>query len=187
MKDLLRVTEIISPFTGIEFIPEKYLIPASQRGTLVHKFIESFLNGNEVFVFPTEAKPYMSSFRKFWDKHGKIFDDAKITLERRLNCEIHGITGQIDVILEKDGKTYLIDWKTSAKEHHYWCLQGAAYKYLCEVNGYQNVQKPLFVKINKDKQADVYKYGDCDFNLETFFKCLDIFKFFNMNTTRVKK
>lgn len=182
-----RITEVLTPFTGIEFISADILENAAQRGTEVHKFIEGVLKGWEFHVEHGTIKPYIDSFRTFWEKSNHAFEGGKIILEERLYCDKHRITGQADVIIKMKDRTYIIDWKTSSAPQKSWHLQGAAYKYLCEVNGYSNVDDVLFVKLNNDGKApSLHKSSEHKDNLETFFKCLDLYRWFNMKNTRNK-
>jgi len=182
----LRVTTIISPFTGIEFVPKEILEPACSRGTAVHKHIEAILSGWDLHVQDDVVKPYVQSFRKFWESSKHAFD-GKITLEKRFYCDEHKITGQVDVMIETEDRTYLIDWKTSSSFQKSFYLQGAVYRYLCEVNGYKKVDNVLFVKLNKEGKAPCpYKSDDHAGNLDIFFKCLELFKYFKMEKTRNK-
>ena len=75
-----RVTEVISPFSGVEFVPEDILRPAAERGTLVHKYVEGLLQGFKGSL-TEEMIPYVESFEKFWDSSKHVFDSGKIILE----------------------------------------------------------------------------------------------------------
>lgn len=177
-----RVTNIIAPFSGVEFVPQKYLEPAAARGTLVHHYIESFLAGFEKPIDNENIKPYVDSFKLFWEdlKH-----KGTITLEKRLYCDENEITGQADCIIESDDMTYIFDWKTSANPHIAWRLQSAAYRFLAESSGMNNVQDVVFVKLNKfGKKPTIYKYIDYDEDLARFFECLRLYRFFKMDTSR---
>lgn len=183
----LRVTEVISPFTGIEFVPEEILAPACERGTKVHSYIEAILSGWKCSIQCDTVKPYIESFAKFWESSKHAFT-GKITLEQRLYCVEHKITGQADVIVETEDRTYIIDWKTSSRQQKTsWKLQGSVYRYLCEVNGYKNVDSVLFVRLDKTGKAPCpYKSEDHIDNLTTFFKCLELYRHFDMENTRNK-
>ncbi len=181
-----RVTEVISPFTGIEFVPKEVLKKAGDRGTRVHKYIEGILNGWEFHVKHEDSIKYIESFNTFWNDSKDSFD-GKVTLEKRFYCDKHMITGQADVIIETEGRTYMIDWKTSSMPQKSWALQGAAYRYLAEEAGYKNVDSVLFVKLNKlGKAPSLYKHEDHEENLATFLKCLDLYRWFEMGKTRNK-
>ena len=180
-----RVTAVLSPFTGIEFVDENLLKPAAERGTRVHSHIEGYLNGWGFNDVKEDVALYLKSFEIFWEKSKHIFDGGKITLENRMFCHDKKITGQADVIIKVKDRTYLIDWKTSSKKQKSWDLQGAAYRYLCEVEEYKDVDSVLFVKLSKTGKApSVSKSENHKENLDIFFKCLELYKFFDMKNTR---
>ena len=183
-----RVTNVLAPFTGIEFVDKNLLEFAGDRGTRVHSHIEGYLKGWG-FGDPDEAvKPYLKSFELFWEGSKHVFKNGEIILEKRMYCHTKKITGQADVIIkDADGKTYLIDWKTSAVKSKSWALQGAAYQYLCQRSGYHNVDPVMFVRLSKvGKKASLSKEKDEDFkgNLSIFFKCLELYRYFDMKKTR---
>ncbi len=186
MINYLRVSDIIAPFSGVEFVPEQYLLPAAERGTKVHTYVESILKGKDIFIFEEELRPYVEAFELFWSKYIQTVKDAALDLERRFYCEEKKITGQIDAIFAVDDKIYICDWKTSLKKSVSWDLQGAAYRYLLEVNGYTNVDSVLFVQLKKDGTFKTYKCEDHHKHLEIFFKCLELYNYFNMSKTRKK-
>lgn len=182
-----RVTEVLSPFTGIEFVPKELLAPACERGTQVHQFIEGVLEDSPFSICSEVVRPYVESFSTFWDKSKHAYKDGNMTLEKRLFCDDKKIKGKPDLIVETFGKTYVLDWKTSASPHKSWALQGAAYRYLLEVNGYQDVDSVLFIKLSKEgKGPTLYKHDNHEENLEVFFKCLELYRWFSMKTTRNK-
>ena len=78
-----RVTEIISPFTGIEFVNKEILEKAGTRGTKVHHIIEKKLMGFGGVVTDEQAK-YLKSFENFWKKYVHIYELGNIKLEKRL-------------------------------------------------------------------------------------------------------
>ena len=97
------------------------------------------------------------------------------------------ITGKPDCIIQTGASIYIYDWKTSKKENKSWRLQSAAYRYLCEVNDFENVQDVIFVKLDsKGGKAKVYQYETYDEDIETFKKCLELYRWFGMDKTRRK-
>ncbi len=188
-----RVTEVLRPFTGVEFVDKDILDTAAERGNKVHSYIEGYLKGIH-FQFEDEViAPYVQSFKKFWEASSHAFKDGNIILEKRLFCSQKKITGKADVIIEVKGQTkeeditYIIDWKTSVSKNKSWALQGAAYKYLCIEEGYENVEAVLFVRLSKHgKSATINKDENYEENLEIFLKCLDLYRYFDMKKSRNK-
>jgi len=174
-----RVTEIISPFSGIGKIPSHILQAAAHRGSMVHNYIEAAISG---FAMPPEndaVQPYIDSFEGFWDESRHVFD-GKWQIEKRLFCDKKMITGQMDLIVKTDEKTLVFDWKTSAKEQKSWRLQAAAYQYLLEVNEYKNPKPLVFVRLDKfGKKPTLHSYETYKEDLDIFFKCLDLYHWFD--------
>ena len=184
----LRATNVIFPFTGIEFVPDKYLIPAGEFGSRCHNHIENLLSGFETPVEDDRIEPVLNSFAKFWKANLHKFQDAKIILEKRLYCDDKKITGCIDCVIVTDEHTYVFDWKTSKKIHKSaWSLQAACYRYLLEVNGFTNITNPVFVKLDREgKEPVLFECEDYTGDLDKFFKCLELYRFFEMSKTRKK-
>lgn len=183
-ENYLRVTEILSPFTGVEFVPAHILDRASERGSAVHKYIEEYLSG---FPYPLdqELQLYTDSFHKFWDGYKHNFDGMEIKLEQRFYCDKLEITGMMDFVAIDGKRTYILDWKTSSTVRKSWSLQGAAYKYLLEENGYSDVDDMIFVHLKKGgKKATLHKPGNHEENLNIFLKCLELHKWFEMDKRR---
>jgi ATP-dependent exoDNAse (exonuclease V) beta subunit len=179
-KEYDRVTSILVPFSGIEAIPSYILETAAERGTQVHEYIQNKIEGFES-PFDLSLTNYIKSFDVFWDESSHIFDNAKVTLEKRLFCDDALITGAIDCIIETPEKTFIFDWKTSLKPQKTWKLQGAAYRYLLEVNGYQNITDPVFVHIKKDgSKPELHRFTNYLEDLEIYMKCLELFRYFDM-------
>lgn len=187
-EDFLRVTEVISPYTGIEFVPEHFLNAAAERGTKVHQYIENFFNCLRYEEVDFNLTHYMDSFYQYWEENQHQY--MNFTVENRYFCNDLMITGQVDLINHEDDKITIVDWKTSSRPHHKaWALQSAAYRYLIEQNNNPNVRvdNVLFVLLKKDgKKPTLHKYDDYERNLDIFLKCLELYRHFDMDKTRRK-
>lgn len=62
--DYTRVTEILSPFSGLDRVPKAILKNAADRGTRVHKVCEGIVRGIGEWDVDVEISGYVSSFRK---------------------------------------------------------------------------------------------------------------------------
>jgi len=179
-----RVTEIISPYTGIEFVNKSILENACIRGTRVHDAIEQLLKGYRESLDDLDEL-YVRSFENFWFNNPIVAGNVPYELEKRFYCKELMITGQMDCIITLPGKTIVMDWKTSARESISWRLQSAAYRYLLEVNGYENVENVQFIKLHRQgREAIKYQYDDYSTSLEIFKDCIKLYKFFKMDKTR---
>ena len=182
-----RVTEVLSPFSGVEFVPKDVLDRAAEKGTKVHELIEKKLKGEDFILDFAEEEviPYVKSFMTFWDTSKHAFEGGEIILEKRLFCDTNKISGAMDVVVKMPDRTYIIDWKTSTRPQKSWQLQGAAYRYLCETNGFANVDDVLFVKLDKEgKHPSLHKSEKYKTHADVFFKCLDLYRWFDMKNTR---
>ena len=141
-KRLPSVTEILA------IVAKPYLIPWANRmglqgvdlgeyndeftglGTIVHGKIESYYN-NTIFddrAFPEAMRNKSDDlFGKFlnWESEREIFS---IFNELPMIC--HKFGGTIDAVVEMDGKTTLVDWKTSKEIYPEYFGQLSAYCYL---------------------------------------------------------
>lgn len=184
-----RITEVISKFSGIEFVPQDILDAAAERGSKVHAHIEAMLQGFELDIEDQAILPYLESFKTFWNGSKQIKGDSgKVLVEQRLYCDKLIITGCIDCIIQTPERTYLFDWKTSSRESNQsWRLQAAAYGYLASTNGYKNVDDLVFVKLDKKgKNPKIFKYDTFGADLLKFQNCLELYRFFDMESTRKK-
>lgn len=165
----LRVTEVLSIFSGLSKIDPEVLANAAERGTLVHNTIEAIRLDIGVGDFPEHIEGYMNSY-EIWAT-GKQF----LPLAPRLYCDELMITGKPDDLYMDGGKLILVDYKTPAKESKTWRLQAAAYKYLCIKAGYQ-VDEVKFVKLEKTgKKPKEFVYLD---DMGLFLKILECHRYF---------
>lgn len=165
----LRVTAMLSPFSGLQNVPEYVLENAKERGIAVHQTIlaiESGIGGDE----PNEAiRGYISSYQQW--ANGKAF----LECPNRFYDDSLMLTGEIDAIY-KDGDDFIIvDYKTPVRESKTWAMQATAYSYLAKQSGY-NVKRVEFVKLDKTgKEPKVFCYEE---DMEMFHKILDTYRYF---------
>ena len=134
MSEYPRVTEILKPFTSYESVPQDVLTRAASRGTQVHAICAGIAKGAWIpdGMIDPEFLGYINSF--------KLWAEAQVSkyviVEKRYMDDAMQYSGQMDFVIEgKDGKTYLIDIKTSAKPQKTYPIQMAAYENLLEVHG----------------------------------------------------
>ena len=120
------VTSVLNAIFGNKFensgIPEHILKAAGERGTAVHKFIENWLNWyDRPYKKEDETEPhlgleyavYETNFREWLDERIK-YDIRPMYTELRIINKKLGVKGIIDCIAVVNGKTCLIDWKSSS-------------------------------------------------------------------------
>lgn len=143
-----RVTEIISSMIHEDYLmiwanniglyqKKKYkdvMEQAATKGTYVHDAIEDFIqNGNELDMdsvmgaYRKEVNMAYFSFKSWWT-HIIQRSFKVIMQEFRLVCPWFG--GTLDLLVEIDGRIYLLDFKTSNHPSYKYFLQLAAYRYM---------------------------------------------------------
>ncbi len=165
----LRVTDILSPFSGLSKINPIILQNAADRGTLVHEIIEGIEEGFGKENVPDPVLGYIESYELWVD--GKKF----IKQPKRFYDNEMMITGLVDSIYKDGDELVLVDYKTPARESKTWVIQGSAYACLCKRHGY-NISRIEFVKLDKTGKAPkVYQYLD---DYDMFRKVLDCYRYF---------
>ena len=162
-----RVTEILSSMLHENFLMvwsnsiglykrQKYkdvLDQAATKGSYVHDAIEDYIqNGNELDLdtvtagYRTEVSYAYGSFKAWW----AIISRRNIRIvmqEQKLVCPWFG--GTLDLLLEIDGKVYLLDFKTSNHPSYKYFLQLAAYRYILKYYYGIEIYGCGIVKLNK--------------------------------------
>lgn len=165
----LRVTEILSQFSGFHKIDPTILNNAKERGTIVHKIIEGIEEGFGKEQVPEIAMGYINSYEK-WAVGKDFLPSAKRFYDDELM-----ITGLIDSIYKDGQDLVLVDYKTPLRESKTWSIQASAYSFMCKKNGY-NISRIEFIKLDKNgKEPKVYCYFE-DMNM--FKKILECYRYF---------
>lgn len=162
-----RVTEIISSMLHEDFLMtwanniglyqrKKYkdtLEAAASKGAFVHDGIEDFIqNGNELDLdkvppgYQKEVNFAYGSFKSWWSVISKR--NVKVIMqEHKLVCPWFG--GTLDLLIEIDGKVYLLDFKTSNYSSYKYFLQLAAYRYILKYYYGIEIYGCGVIKLNK--------------------------------------
>lgn len=162
-----RTTEILSSMLHEDFLMiwannlglwkrRKYkdeLESAAAKGSYVHNAIEDFLQNdtnlninNVPSEYRIEVNYAYGSFKSWWD----IISKRKVKIvmqEQKLVCPWFG--GTLDLLIEVDGKLYLLDFKTSNHPSYKYFLQLAAYRYVLRVFHGIEIYGCGIVKLNK--------------------------------------
>jgi hypothetical protein len=131
-----RVTDIIGKQTieDMRAIPIDVLANAAIRGSKVHEYCTAWLNSHWIPEIDPEYEPWFNAFTQ-WASENIV---ECLHSGDRLYDDVKRFTGEFDFIAKtKDGFTVLFDIKTSSVKSKSWPVQLAAYKHLCELNGYQ--------------------------------------------------
>lgn len=162
-----RVTEIISSMLHEDYLMiwanniglykrRKYkdeLENASNKGSYVHNAIEDYIQNNKDLDINTVESQYRfevsyayGSFKSWWSIISKR--NIKIIMqEQKLVCPWFG--GTLDLLIEIDGKIYLLDFKTSNHDSYKYFLQLAAYRYMLKYFYGIEIYGCGIIKLNK--------------------------------------
>lgn len=165
-----RVTTILSAFTNYDHIDPEVLKRKAEIGTSVHSSIEAYNKNLGMIIENDEVMPYLDSFLKWKKINNKI-----IISEERLICPELKITGQIDMIMEVEGKNVIFDVKTSTTMHRHYELQLSAYAYLARKHGIE-IEKQAILLLNKEGKEPQEIY--CEDRFPLFLSCIDVYRFF---------
>lgn len=174
LKDYIRVTEVLYPFSGLKSVPPAILKNARDRGSKVHEICDALIEQIKiegVFSIDDSISGYINSFNYYLQD--------KIFLEKpeRFYCEKYMITGECDAIYQEKDGLVLVDIKTPLKEGKTWQLQVSAYAYLAEKYGYKINRIEVVQLCKKGEKPNVFVY---EYNIDMFLKCLEVYrKFFN--------
>lgn len=175
---------------------------AADTGTKVHNLIEKYLNseiGEEIIWVDSEYNVYHDEevwkmFLKFVD-FWETYKPTLLETEVNLFSDKYKIAGTCDLVIELNGKKYLLDIKTSNNLHTSYDLQTAAYAVCWEECFAEKIDEigVLWLKSPKkgpDKSGkkiqgkgwELYQPDtSIEYNFSYFEKIYDIFKFLNPN------
>jgi ATP-dependent exoDNAse (exonuclease V) beta subunit len=104
---------------------------AAEEGTQVHELCEAYLNGEELNFLDDKGRPLYNPdvwqmflrFVEFWE----LIKPILIETEVHLFSDILGVAGTCDLVVEINGKLWLLDLKTSNQLQTTYELQTAVY------------------------------------------------------------
>lgn len=170
-RNIPRVTEILSCMLHEDYIVEwankiglykheKYhevLNTAAKIGSYVHSSIEHFIKHGsqpDFLIIPIQYRGRVihafNSFLSWW----RIINsnNYKILMqEYTLTCKYFG--GTLDLLIEINGKTYLVDFKTSNHSSYKHFLQLSAYRYMLRESEGIEVDGCIILMLNKNTDA----------------------------------
>ena len=120
------VTSVLNAIFGNKFensgIPEHILIAAGERGTVIHRYIEEWLNWyDRPFKISDKKEPHLGleygvyeTVWKEWLDERIDWDIKALYTEQKIINKKLGVKGIIDCIAVVNKKICMIDWKTSS-------------------------------------------------------------------------
>jgi hypothetical protein len=170
---------------------------AADEGTETHEAIEKFLNGEELVWIDEYGKAKYNlivwqmilRFADFWN----TVKPRLIATEQHIFSDEYQYAGTIDLVVEIDGKIWLLDIKTSNSLHTSYDLQLAAYAQAWNENFDIPIENTGIIwlksssrgadksgkKIQGDGWALKSPHNTYQDNLQSFLKVYDIFKLEN--------
>jgi hypothetical protein len=97
---------------------------AADIGSEAHAAVEAYLRGEKIPLISEKASNCFDSWLKWWSGSGLTV----VGIETVVHSAPHGYAGRIDVLAEKKGKQYVIDWKTGKDIYAEAHLQNIAYR-----------------------------------------------------------
>lgn len=178
---LPSVSEIIAPL-GADLDDsdlELKLEAAAERGTICHKLLELYLNGEKESEYPSEYEGYADGIRLFLAEH-KIVPYA---IEKPICSKELMVAGTPDLFCEYDGKLTVIDYK--------FVSQICKPKVKAQLNLYRRMleeagvfpEQLIAVQFLPDGLYRLYPVADSDAEYEA---CLRIYQFKKQKYARGK-
>lgn len=108
-REVPSVTQILEPYTGLEFIDKELLRRAAEFGTHVHDACHLF-NMDELDRDSLDPvlMPYVNAWERFLDESGAVV----VLSEHRVASRKYGYAGTLDAIVHWGKSLRLIDLKT---------------------------------------------------------------------------
>ena len=159
------VTEICEPisFKKLDALSKQILDNAARRGAKVHEAISEFVLTDEYDIEEMESDliPYFAAFIEWWN----TYHPTTLFSEFILGDANLGYCGTCDFIGRVDGKTVLIDFKTtSSVDVKYLAVQLAGYKRLLDARGI-NIDEAYVLPL---KKTGAYSYRKIEPDYEWF-------------------
>ena len=150
----------------------KTLKQAADIGSQCHESIDTFLNGNaitEPFNIMAEASNAYQSFLRWYNDVSSCAEIKNIFHEKSLVCKYFG--GTLDGLYQINGKTYIVDYKTSNHITYNYCLQLAAYIFMLET--IENITVDGCIILQLSKYDISYNEFSLDFSNESDKKFIE--------------
>lgn len=127
---------------------KEVLNQAADYGTKVHEALEHYIKG-EPFDASTPLNP-IQAFENWWKQVSTNNQVKVLGQEFSLTCPWYG--GTYDMLLEINGKPWLVDFKTSNHIRVSYCLQLAAYRNMLRYNGIvKDISGFIVLRLFKDR------------------------------------
>ena len=168
------VTQVLSPYTGLEFVDPDVLQRAAQFGNHVHDACHLFnIDELDWMTLDDALTPYVRAWADFLEDSGAVV----IKSEHRVYSERHKFAGTLDVLVDWKRRTRLIDLKSTASVPKTVGPQTAAYAEAhTEMTG-QYVSDRYCLHLKPDGKYKAHKLDDRrDWTI--FQSCLNVYNWY---------
>lgn len=129
-----------------------------KRGSTVHNLTEMYDIGLEVSLMDEFKKPQYTSLEwamfERYVEFSKKYEPKIVTIEANLCSNKLKFGGTLDRVIKLNGKTLLIDIKTSNYLHNHYWLQMSAYVKLWEESGGEKIDQIAILWLNAKTRTD---------------------------------
>lgn len=160
--------------------PDRITKQSAEFGTLLHEFLEVYLTTGVMKDVPKHAYADTSICRQSMIKFVNDWNlgpNTTFKAECLIWSNVYNYAGCIDYIAVKDGKVYILDWKTTGHLHSKYLLQLSAYWMALEERAKEyNLPGPIehVYLVRFDKAHPYYEY--IDFGREQMLQYFEVFK-----------
>lgn len=167
------VTQVLEPYTGLDYVDRRALEDARIRGTLVHAAIHRLNVLGQLEAAELAQAPYINAWLDFVSETG-----ATVLLsERRVYSEKYGYAGTLDSVLLRDSREGLYDVKTGVVPKTVGPQTAAYLQALREQDGIR-WRSRYCVQLREDGTYRLHKLTDRrDWNI--FLSALNIYRWRN--------
>lgn len=177
------VTQVLEPYTGLEFVDRRVLEAASEFGRHVHAacHLDNLGALDEAALDPALA-PYVGAWRAFLADTGAVVAAS----ERRVASRCHRYAGTLDTLVEWDARRALVDLKSTASVPRTVGPQTAAYAEAYTEETGERVARRYCVHLRGDGTYRVHRLAEpADWTV--FLSCLNVHRWYYQRNGRAHR
>lgn len=140
---------------------------AARYGTATHAAIENYLKGSNESFLDNSA---FQAFLLWWKQLNEHHSVTILGQEEPLVCEC--FAGTYDMLIDIDGKKFLVDFKTSNHVTYKYFMQLAAYRYLIYRNRAINIDGVVILQLNKGPKPTFGEFT-LDFSIKDHYDFIE--------------
>lgn len=159
---------------------ERILKEAGEEGTAIHSAIEKLIAGEQISVagLSDKQKKCVNAFIVWYNE----VKPEILAVELRVDHDIKGFAGRIDLVCRINGQTYIVDFKSSnsVQDSHHVQIGGYILAYIHQNNlKLENVAGAILHLNSKTKRGYSWIEVDTDWATKTFDVCNQLFDLLN--------